>query len=83
LEAGPLLLPGIKINTSPADHVPVDQAQFVPRNGGLGPLRKSRWCAKPLDFSRAVWSFGLGRCLHRPECGKPRAYLADRVVPAE
>ena len=24
----PMLLPGIKVNTSPTDHVPVDQMQF-------------------------------------------------------
>src|SRR5665213_1410788 len=29
----PMLLPGIKINTSPADHVPVDQMQFMRFNG--------------------------------------------------
>jgi hypothetical protein len=25
----PMLLPGIKLNTSPTDHVPVDQMQFM------------------------------------------------------
>ena len=29
----PMLLPGIKINTSPTDHVPVDQMQFMRFNG--------------------------------------------------
>lgn len=29
----PMLLPGIKINTSPADHVPVDQMQFMRFSG--------------------------------------------------
>jgi len=29
----PMLLPGIRINTSPADHVPVDQMQFMRFNG--------------------------------------------------
>ncbi len=29
----PMLLPGIKINTSPSDHVPVDQMQFMRFNG--------------------------------------------------
>ena len=29
----PMLLPGIKINTSPIDHVPVDQMQFMRFNG--------------------------------------------------
>ncbi len=29
----PMLLPGIKVNTSPADHVPVDQMQFMRFNG--------------------------------------------------
>jgi branched-chain amino acid transport system substrate-binding protein len=29
----PMLLPGIKINTSPVDHVPVDQMQFMRFNG--------------------------------------------------
>jgi hypothetical protein len=28
-----MLLPGIKVNTSPADHVPVDQMQFMRFNG--------------------------------------------------
>jgi hypothetical protein len=27
------LLPGIKVNTSPTDHVPVDQMQFMRFNG--------------------------------------------------
>jgi branched-chain amino acid transport system substrate-binding protein len=25
----PMMLPGIKVNTSPADHVPIDQMQFM------------------------------------------------------
>jgi branched-chain amino acid transport system substrate-binding protein len=29
----PMLLPGIKVNTSPTDHVPVDQMQFMRFNG--------------------------------------------------
>jgi branched-chain amino acid transport system substrate-binding protein len=29
----PMLLPGIKINTSPTDHIPVDQMQFMRFNG--------------------------------------------------
>jgi branched-chain amino acid transport system substrate-binding protein len=29
----PMLLPGIKVNTSPTDHVPVDQMQFMKFNG--------------------------------------------------
>jgi ABC-type branched-subunit amino acid transport system substrate-binding protein len=29
----PMLLPGIRVNTSPADHVPVDQMQFMRFNG--------------------------------------------------
>ncbi|MFL6818916.1 MAG: ABC transporter substrate-binding protein [Bradyrhizobium sp.] len=29
----PMLLPGIKLNTSPTDHVPVDQMQFMRFNG--------------------------------------------------
>jgi ABC-type branched-subunit amino acid transport system substrate-binding protein len=29
----PMLLPGIKVNTSPSDHVPVDQMQFMRFNG--------------------------------------------------
>ncbi len=29
----PMLLPGIKVNTSPTDHVPVDQMQFMQFNG--------------------------------------------------
>jgi ABC-type branched-subunit amino acid transport system substrate-binding protein len=29
----PMLLPGIKVNTGPADHVPVDQMQFMRFNG--------------------------------------------------
>ena len=29
----PMLLPGIKINTGPTDHVPVDQMQFMRFNG--------------------------------------------------
>jgi branched-chain amino acid transport system substrate-binding protein len=29
----PMLLPGIKVNTSPADHVPVDQMQFMRFSG--------------------------------------------------
>ena len=29
----PMLLPGIKINTSPTDHVPIDQMQFMRFNG--------------------------------------------------
>jgi branched-chain amino acid transport system substrate-binding protein len=29
----PILLPGIKISTSPTDHVPVDQMQFTRFNG--------------------------------------------------
>src|SRR5450631_3039947 len=29
----PMLLPGIKVNTSPADHIPVDQMQFMRFNG--------------------------------------------------
>jgi hypothetical protein len=29
----PMLLPGIKVNTSPTDHVPVDQMQFIRFNG--------------------------------------------------
>ena len=29
----PMLLPGIKVNTSPADHVPVDQMQLMRFNG--------------------------------------------------
>jgi len=29
----PMLLPGIKANTSPTDHVPVDQMQFMRFNG--------------------------------------------------
>jgi hypothetical protein len=29
----PMLLPGIKISTSPADHVPVKQMQFMRFNG--------------------------------------------------
>jgi branched-chain amino acid transport system substrate-binding protein len=29
----PMLLPGIKVNTSPIDHVPVDQMQFMRFNG--------------------------------------------------
>jgi ABC-type branched-subunit amino acid transport system substrate-binding protein len=29
----PMLLPGIKINTSPTDHIPVDQMQFMKFNG--------------------------------------------------
>ena len=29
----PMLLPGIRINTSPTDHVPVDQMQFMQFNG--------------------------------------------------
>jgi branched-chain amino acid transport system substrate-binding protein len=29
----PMLLPGIRINTSPTDHVPVDQTQFMRFNG--------------------------------------------------
>ncbi len=28
-----MLLPGIKVNTSPADHVPVDQMQLMRFNG--------------------------------------------------
>jgi branched-chain amino acid transport system substrate-binding protein len=28
-----MLLPGIKVNTSPTDHVPVDQMQFMRFNG--------------------------------------------------
>jgi hypothetical protein len=29
----PMLLPGIKVNTAPTDHVPVDQMQFMRFNG--------------------------------------------------
>ena len=29
----PMLLPGIKVNTSPTDHIPVDQMQFMRFNG--------------------------------------------------
>ena len=29
----PMLLPGIKVNTSPTDHIPVDQMQFMKFNG--------------------------------------------------
>lgn len=29
----PMLLPGIKVNTSPTDHVPIDQMQFMRFNG--------------------------------------------------
>jgi branched-chain amino acid transport system substrate-binding protein len=29
----PMLLPGIKVNTSPSDHIPVDQMQFMRFNG--------------------------------------------------
>jgi branched-chain amino acid transport system substrate-binding protein len=29
----PMLLPGIRINTRPTDHVPVDQMQFMRFNG--------------------------------------------------
>jgi hypothetical protein len=29
----PMLLPGIKINTSTSDHIPVDQMQFMRFNG--------------------------------------------------
>ncbi|HMJ29488.1 MAG TPA: ABC transporter substrate-binding protein, partial [Xanthobacteraceae bacterium] len=29
----PMLLPGIKVNTSPTDHVPVEQMQFMRFNG--------------------------------------------------
>ena len=29
----PMLLPGIRINTSPTDHVPVDQMQFMRFSG--------------------------------------------------
>jgi hypothetical protein len=29
----PMLLPGIKVNTSATDHVPVDQMQFMRFNG--------------------------------------------------
>jgi branched-chain amino acid transport system substrate-binding protein len=28
-----MLLPGIKVNTSPTDHAPVDQMQFMRFNG--------------------------------------------------
>ncbi|MGX1104399.1 MULTISPECIES: ABC transporter substrate-binding protein [Bradyrhizobium] len=31
----PMLLPGIKVNTSPADHVPVDQMQLMRFNGKI------------------------------------------------
>ena len=29
----PMLLPGIKVNTSPTDHIPVEQMQFMRFNG--------------------------------------------------
>ena len=31
-----MLLPGIKVDTGPADHVPVDQMQFMRFNGKTG-----------------------------------------------
>jgi hypothetical protein len=35
----PMLLPGIKVNTSPTDHIPVEQMQFMRFNGKTGSCR--------------------------------------------
>jgi hypothetical protein len=48
----PMLLPGIKVNTSPTDHVPVDQMQFMRFNGKtwerFGELLTGNWKASLL-----------------------------------
>ena len=61
----PMLLPGIKINTSPTDHVPVDQMQFMRFNGKLGAfwrIADGELTSNELDSRRARWSGG-GHCL--------------------
>jgi len=66
----PMLLPGIKVNTSPTDHVPVDQMQFM----RLGALRRaadrelSRFAVTPWR-SHDVWVDVLASkmaCAHNP-----------------
>jgi hypothetical protein len=69
----PMLLPGIKVNTSPTDYYPVQQLQLARFDG-------KRWCGSGIWFTT---SEGLGAGKHRMELSAAAAGLMASLIASQ